>query len=185
MSSSVSTDARVSPKRRRLLSLGIGVVLAAGLWIALTSFTAPGPTKAPPFSLPRLGGGPRVSVPIVGEGAHDPVILTFFASWCGPCHAELPSVAKVARQAEAAGDKVRFIGIDDNEKSAPGLAFVRASGVQFPVGRDFYSLTAPQYGIPGNPATVFIDADGNVARTIRGPVSVPTLESEIARLDQT
>jgi cytochrome c biogenesis protein CcmG/thiol:disulfide interchange protein DsbE len=185
MSSSASTDPGTSPKRRRLLSLGIGVVLAAGLWVALTSFTAPGATKAPTFSLPRLGGGPRVSVPIVGEGAHDPVILTFFASWCAQCHSELPSVAEVARQAEAAGDKVRFIGIDDNEKVAPGLAFVRASGVQFPVGRDYDSLTASRYGIIGNPATVFIDADGKVARKILGPVSTTTLETEIVRLDRT
>jgi cytochrome c biogenesis protein CcmG/thiol:disulfide interchange protein DsbE len=175
----------MSPGRRRLLSLALGLVLAGGLWVALTAFTAPAPTRAPSFSLPRLGGGPRVRVPIVGEGAHDPVILTFFASWCGPCHAELPSVARVARQAEAAGDKVRFVGIDDNEKVAPGLAFVQASGVQFPVGRDWLSLTAPRYDIPGNPATVFIDADGDVAKTILGPVSTTTLESEIARLDRT
>jgi cytochrome c biogenesis protein CcmG/thiol:disulfide interchange protein DsbE len=185
MSSSASTDARVSPKRRRLLSLGIGVVLAAGLWIALTSFTAPTAPKAPSFSLPRLGGGPRVSVPIVGEGAHDPVVVTFFGSWCGDCHAELPAFARVAREAEASGDKVRFIGIDDNDTESAGLAFARQSGVTFPVGRDYDSLTAPQYGIPGNPATVFIDADGKVAEKILGPVSVPTLETEIARLDRT
>jgi cytochrome c biogenesis protein CcmG/thiol:disulfide interchange protein DsbE len=175
----------MSPGRRRLVSLALGLVLAGGLWVGLTSFTAPAPTKAPPFSLPRLGPGPRVRVPIVGEGAHDPVILTFFASWCGPCHAELPSVARVARQAEAAGDKVRFVGIDDNEKVAPGLAFVQASGVQFPVGRDWLSQTAPQYDIPGNPATVFIDADGNVVGKVLGPIKTGTLESEIARLDRT
>jgi cytochrome c biogenesis protein CcmG/thiol:disulfide interchange protein DsbE len=175
----------MSPGRRRLLSLALGVVLAGGLWVALTAFSAPKPTKAPAFSLPRLGPGPRVRVPIVGEGAHDPVILTFFASWCGPCHSELPSFARVARQAEAAGDRVRFIGIDDNEKVAPGLAFVRASGVEFPVGRDWLSQTAPQYDIPGNPATVFIGADGDVVGKVLGPIKQATLESEIARLDRT
>ncbi|MGH9017922.1 MAG: TlpA family protein disulfide reductase [Acidimicrobiales bacterium] len=187
MSSSASTDpARLgmgSLGRRRLLSLGVGVVLAAGLWIGLAVVGAPALSKAPSFSLPKLGGGPRVTVPIVGEGAHEAVVLTFFASWCGPCHSELPSFARVAHEAQTAGDRIRFIGIDDNEKAAPGLAFARTSGVTFPVGRDYYSLTAPKYGVIGNPATVFIDAAGDVTRIVHGPVSTATLESEIARLD--
>lgn len=173
----------MSPGRRRVLSLVVGVVLAVGLWVGLTSFTAPGPTKAHPFSLPRLGGGPRVSVPVVGEGAHEAVVFTFFGSWCGQCQSELPAIAKVAREAQASGDRVRFIGIDDNDTTTAGLAFARKSGVDFPVGRDYFSLVAPTYGIPGNPATVFIDAAGNVARTVRGPVTPVTLETEIARLD--
>lgn len=196
MSSSVSTDPPVGPPagprsrlsgmapgRRRLLSLGVGIVLAAGLWVGLTGFSAPVATRAHPFSLPRLGGGPRVTVPIVGRGAHQAVVVTFFASWCGPCHRELPAFAQVAREATASGDKVQFIGIDDNDAPASGLAFARQSGVRFPVGRDAYSLTAPDYGIVGNPSTVFIDAAGNVVKTVRGPVSRGTLESEIARID--
>ncbi|HXQ76187.1 MAG TPA: TlpA disulfide reductase family protein [Acidimicrobiales bacterium] len=175
----------MAPGRRRLLSFAVGVVLAVGLWVGLTSFTAPGPARARPFSLPRLGVGPPVSVPIVGEGAHDPVVLTFFASWCGPCHSELPSLALVARRDEAAGDRVRFIGVDDNDAPASGLAFARASGVDFPVGRDSLSLVAPTYGLQGNPATVFIDADGDVAQTVRGPIRPAALQAEIARIDGT
>jgi cytochrome c biogenesis protein CcmG/thiol:disulfide interchange protein DsbE len=171
----------MSPGRRHLLSLGIGVVLAAALWIALTVVSAPGGTKAAAFSLPRLGTGARVTVPVAG--AHEAVVVTFFASWCGPCHSELPAIAKVARQAQAAGDKVHFIGIDDNDAPASGLAFARSSGVDFPVGRDALSQTAPDYNVYGNPSTVFIDASGNVAKTVHGPITADTLKAEIARLD--
>jgi cytochrome c biogenesis protein CcmG/thiol:disulfide interchange protein DsbE len=124
-----------------------------------------------------------VTVPVVGEGAHQAVVVTFFASWCGPCHTELPAFARVAREAKASGDKVQFIGVDDNDGAASGLAFARKSGVRFPVGRDSLSLTAPDYGIQGNPSTVFIDAGGNVVRTIRGPIKTSTLENEIAQID--
>jgi len=175
----------MGPGRRRLLSLGVGVVLAAGIWVGLTAFTVSGPVQAPPFSLPSLGPGPRVTVPIVGAGAHDPVVVTFFASWCGPCQAELPSVAKVVRQARAAGDKVSFIGVDGNDAASSGLAFARRSGVDFPVGRDALSAVAPTFGIQGYPATVFIDAHGNVASTVRGPIKVATLEAGIAGIDRT
>jgi thiol-disulfide isomerase/thioredoxin len=124
-------------------------------------------------------------MPIVGEGAHDPVVLTFFASWCGQCQNELPAIARVARQAEAAGEKVKFIGIDDNDATSSGLAFVRKSEVGFPVGRDFLVRVAPTFDVQANPSTVFIDADGDIAKTIRGPVSTGTLETEIARIDRT
>jgi thiol-disulfide isomerase/thioredoxin len=186
MSSSASTEPTrrpPSPGRRRLLSLAVGLVLAAALWVGLTAFSVPGLTRAPAFSLPRLGPGPRVTVPIVGEGAHEAVVVTFFGSWCGDCHTELPGFARVAREAEASGDKVRFIGVDDNDGQAAGLAFARKSGVTFPVGRDWLSLTAPRYGIPGNPATVFIDAGGDVVKTVLGPIKPATLEAEIARID--
>jgi cytochrome c biogenesis protein CcmG/thiol:disulfide interchange protein DsbE len=189
MSSSASTElpARrgMSPGRRRWVSLAIGLVLAAAVWVGLTSFAAPASVTVHPFSLPRLGSGPRVRVPIVGEGAHDPVVVTFFASWCGPCHAELPALSRVVRQAQAAGDKVRFIGIDGNDAPASGLAFARQSGVDFPVGRDALSLVAPTFGIQGYPATVFIDADGDIASTVRGPIKVATLEAGITRIDRT
>jgi thiol-disulfide isomerase/thioredoxin len=124
-------------------------------------------------------------MPIVGEGAHDPVVLTFFASWCGQCQAELPTIAKVARKDEAAGDKVRFIGIDDDDAYSSGLAFARRSGVSFPVGRDSLVLTAPTYDVEWTPSTVFIDGNGDIARTIRGPVTTTTLDAEIARIDKT
>jgi thiol-disulfide isomerase/thioredoxin len=189
MSSSVSTDPPVAPARRpgrrRSVSLAIGLLLAGGLWLVLTSFTAAPQQKAHPFSLPRLGAGPRVRVPLVGEGAHDPVVVTFFASWCGPCHTELPTVAKVARQAQAAGDKVRFIGVDDNDAAASGLAFARKSGVEFPVGRDSFSQVAPTFEVPGNPATVFIDGHGNVTKTVLGSIKQSTLLAEIAKIDRT
>ncbi len=190
MSSSVSTDQTPVPpapvrRRRRLLSLAVGLLLAAGLWLALTSFTAVPPQTAPPFSLPRLGGGPPVRVPLAGQAAHDPVVVTFFASWCGPCHKDLPTIARVARRASASGDKVHFIGVDDNDAPASGLAFSRSSGVGFPVGRDALSLVAPTLGVEWNPTTVFIAGDGTIAETVRGPISATALQAGISRIDRT
>jgi thiol-disulfide isomerase/thioredoxin len=165
-----------------LLSLTVGLALAAILWFALTAVSTAGPTKAPPFSLPRLGGGPPVGLPLTGAARHVPVVLTFFASWCGPCHDELPTVAQVAARAGAGGERVRFVGVDGNDDPSSGLAFARSSGVMFPVATDRFSQVAPQYSLPGYPGTAFIDAAGNVAGTVRGPVSRRALEEWIHRL---
>ncbi len=180
-------DGARAPRRglRRVVSIAVGVVLAAGLWIALTSADGAGAPNAPSFSLPRLGGGPAVSFPLRGTEAHRPVVLTFFASWCSPCRAELPMVARVARQEQAAGDGVVFIGIDGNDDPTSGLAFARSSGVSFPMAADADSALAPRFTLEGYPGTVFIDASGNVVGTVHGPVSRATLQSVVGRLSHT
>ncbi len=167
------------------MSLAVGIVVAAGLAIGLTVGVGSGPARAPAFSLPRLGGGGTVSYPLTGAEAHKPVVLTFFASWCTPCRAELPMVAKVARQERAAGDKVVFVGVDGNDATSSGLAFARSSGVTFAVGANADSALAPKFTLFGYPGTVFIDGSGAIVKTVHGPVSHATLEAFVARLSHT
>ena len=171
--------------RRRLLSLGVGLVLAAGLLVGLTVSDGTGPQRAPAFSLPRLGGGQPVSYPLAGKSAHRPVVVTFFASWCGPCRRELPMIARVARQEQAAHDGVVFVGVDGNDDPASGLAFAHTSGVAFPVGANVDSSLAPKFTLVGYPGTVFIDASGTVVETVHGPVTHAVLQSFVARLSRT
>jgi len=160
----------------------MGLVLASGLVFGLTVAEGSGPQGAPAFSLPRLGGGTAVTYPFTGTQAHKPVVLTFFASWCGPCHSELPMVARVARQAQAAGDGVVFVGVDGNDDPASGLAYARKSGVGFVVGTNQDSGLAQKFTLVGYPGTVFIDGSGSIVKTVRGPVSHATLESTLSSL---
>jgi thiol-disulfide isomerase/thioredoxin len=170
------------PARRRLLALGFALVGAVTVWLALTAFPGATPTHAPAFRLPRLGGGAAITLPVTGDGAHRPVVLTFFASWCSPCLRELPMIAGVARAAVGAGTPVAFIGIDGNDDPASGLAFARSSGVTFPVAADARSAVAPRFSLVGYPGTVFIDGSGTIVGTVHGPVTRATLEQWVARL---
>jgi thiol-disulfide isomerase/thioredoxin len=158
-----------------LLSLAVGVVLGSGLWVGLTTADQSGPQTAAAFSLARLGGGPRVTLPVAGH-RRVPVVLTFFASWCTPCRTELPMVASVASHAQRSGGRVVFLGIDGNDDPSSGLALARASGVSFPVGIDPTSDVAPRYGLVGYPDTVLVDDTGTIAATVRGPISRSTLD---------
>jgi thiol-disulfide isomerase/thioredoxin len=171
--------------RRRLVALALGIVVAIGLWVALTATGSPPLRRAPSFTLPRLDGGGTVGLPLTGLRAHHPVVLTFFASWCGPCHRELPMVAGVARAEQARGGTVEFLGIDGNDGTAAGLAFARASGVSFPVGADTASAVAPRFTLVGYPGTVFIDARDRVVDTVHGPVTRAVLDSWLARLEKS
>jgi len=168
------------PARRIRLPAAIVVgVLAVGVLVGvLVAGAGSGTTHVPAFGpLPRLGGG----TPVALEPGR-PTAITFFASWCSPCHTELPTVARVASQEAATGGKVAFLGIDGNDDPASGLAFARSSRVMFPVGEDVDSAVAPRFGLDGYPDTVFVDAAGDVAGIVRGPITAATLQGWLTRL---
>ncbi|HUA96248.1 MAG TPA: TlpA disulfide reductase family protein [Acidimicrobiales bacterium] len=172
-----------NPRRRRLLALGIGIVVAVGL--ALGFFLAPASTPAvAAFSLPRLGGGSNVSYPAKGSGSDsDPAtVVTFFASWCTPCHRDLPVIAKFVDTTGRTEHGVRFVGVDGDDAPGSGLAFARASGVTFPVGSDRDETVATHLGLAGLPDTVFIDASGHVVHVIQGPASETALKEWTAKI---
>ncbi len=91
-------------------------------------------------------------------------------------------IAGVARQEQASGAKVVFLGVDGNDDPASGLAFARKSGVGFVVGTDAASALAPKFSLVGYPGTVFIDGSGKIIKTVHGPVSRTTLETYLGRL---
>ena len=125
-----------------------------------------------------------MSLPLVGGGAHAPVVLTFFASWCTSCRTELPVVASVAHEQTVSHSAVVFLGIDDNDAASAGLAFARHNGITFPVGDDFYTKVGADFRLEGLPDTVFINAKGDVVATVRGPVTKPVLEHWLSVLDR-
>ncbi len=168
--------------KRWVASLALGLVLAGGLAAGLQLTSGTSAQWAPAFTLPALGGGAPVAVPVRVGGMRLPVVVTFFASWCSSCLAELPMIAAEADRLEAAGTEIAFVGVDGNDDPASGLAFSRRSGVRFPVGSDAVSDVAPTFGVPGYPATVFVDAAGVVVHVVRGPVSRATLDRWATRI---
>jgi cytochrome c biogenesis protein CcmG, thiol:disulfide interchange protein DsbE len=185
------------PSPRRLRSLIIGVViaglLAAFLFLVLRPSTTnsgngtnPGITVgdvAPNFSLPRLGGGKPVNLDALGVDRHRPVILNFFASWCGPCQQETPMLGKAAAAAQAAGSPIQFVGVDVNDPSSNSLTFVHQSGVTYPVGSDLtLKVTSVLYALNGQPNTFFIDSSGHVIGSKLGALNATELAQWMKRL---
>jgi cytochrome c biogenesis protein CcmG, thiol:disulfide interchange protein DsbE len=158
--------------------LAVGVVLAAGLGIGL--FTSLGTSKhgvpsvgvpAPSFSLSKLGGTGTVGTPADGGGGGKPAVLVFFASWCAPCHTEIPAIA-AAYRGQRAGSRVQIIGIDGMDPTKAALAFVHDDGVTFPVGADpTYQVTEGLYAFTGDPDAVFVNGDGTIAHIVYGPIT--------------
>lgn len=161
-----------------LVGVVVAVALAIGLFTGIGTGGGGGKPVAggqvPTFSLPRLGGGGTVGVAGDGGGNGTPAILVFFASWCEPCQAEIPMIAATHRQQVAAHSplaKVAIIGVDGSDPTANAQAFVRRSGVTFPVGADRnYTVTQGKFYFTGLPAVVYVNGNGVIAALHEGPI---------------
>jgi len=163
-------------------------VAAVGLWASF------GPTgrrggpaaslmgrPAPAFALARLvpAGGPLSLSSLRGR----PVVLNFWASWCGPCQAETPLLVRVYRTYRARG--VAFVGVDTNDDRGPATAFALRYHVDYPTVYAPGDRLALAYRIVGLPTTVFVDAGGVVRdEEVGGFVDAAGERDLDARLDR-
>lgn len=105
-----------------------------------------------------------------------PVVLNFWASWCGYCVAEMPSFDKVST--ELNGD-VNFLMVNVTDGSSETIdsakEFISDGEYTFPVYYDTDLSATMAYGAYSLPQTYFIDAEGNLVAGARGALSESTL----------
>ena len=121
---------------------------------------------APDFELTLLDGsrfrlGDRVGRQVI--------VLNFFATWCGPCRAEMPELERYQKAYKDEG--LILIGIDAEEKHTVVESFIREVGTTFPVGIDASGDLMKLYGVTAFPTTVVVGADGRVKLYETGAIS--------------
>ena len=112
---------------------------------------------APDFELTMLDGSVFRLQDAVGQKV---VVLNFFATWCGPCRAEMPELQRWA-QANAANNVV-LVGIDAHEKASLVKDFTNELRLTFPIGIDDSGDILERYEVKSFPTTIVIGADGRV-----------------------
>ena len=112
-----------------------------------------------------------------------PIVLNFWASWCGPCVGELPGFQTMY---ETYGEDVTFLMVnltDGVDETVAGVkSFVDSNGYSFPVYFDVDYDGAITYGISSIPQTYFISASGEVVGSQLGSMDESTLEANILSL---
>lgn len=125
---------------------------------------------------PAVSGTTLEGEPLALADLDGPVVVNFWASWCGPCAKEAPELQALSKQFE--GD-VSFIGVNVKDSKAAALAFERNLGVTYPSWEDPASAIAASFGGIGPaalPSTLVLDADHRVAVRFFGAVDGARLE---------
>ena len=109
-----------------------------------------------------------------------PIVVNFWATWCGPCKSELPAFEALYNEYK---DEVNFLMVnltDGAQETIPGVTdFITKNSYTFPVYFDTEMDAAITYGVYSIPATLFIDADGNIVASQLGAMSENTLKNYI------
>lgn len=109
-----------------------------------------------------------------------PVIVNFWASWCGPCKSEMPDFEEMYQQY---GEEIHFVMVNmtDGSRETVEVAseFIAEQGYTFPVYFDTQYSAAITYGVTSIPATYFIDAQGNAVAYARSAIDAETLQMGI------
>ena len=109
-----------------------------------------------------------------------PVVLNFWATWCGPCKAEMPELEKAYQEY---GDRVLFVAVDLvdgwTETKEAGLAYITEMGYTFPVFFDVDCQASSAYSINAIPLTCFIDAEGYLVSGVNQMITAEQLTAGI------
>src|SRR5688572_6738399 len=111
-----------------------------------------------------------------------PVVVNFWASWCGPCAREAPALQRVATAYEG---RVSFVGVNVKDRPTAARNFEEDFGVAYPSWEDEAASIAASFGGIGPaalPSTIVLDAEHRVASRLFGAVSEPQLAAQLDRV---
>jgi thiol-disulfide isomerase/thioredoxin len=131
---------------------------------------------APPFSLQDVAGN---EVSLDALRGH-PLLINFWATWCGPCREEMPTIEAVYQQYEDDGLVVLAIDVQENPEVAS--VFAGWLGVSFTILDDGTGDVARRYRVTAFPTSFFVDREGIIRAWQAGAMDRPLLERHLAKI---
>ncbi len=130
---------------------------------------------APDFTLTTLTGETVQLSALRGQ----PVVLNFWATWCGPCQREMPALQAASQR--FAGQVV-FFGVDQGESQEVVARYTDELGVTFPVPLDSDMSVGARYQVLGMPTTFFVDREGIIRHLWVGEMNSVVLAEGVAKI---
>jgi thiol-disulfide isomerase/thioredoxin len=134
--------------------------------------------EAPEFTLSSLDGKEYALSDLKGE---KPVLINFWASWCPPCKAEAPDLARLYKKYRNEME-IYAVNLTDADSVEGAAQFAKEYGFEFPVLLDRTGEVGRLYQAFSIPTSYFIDRDGNVQNKMIGITSPNQLEKMFQEL---
>lgn len=156
-------------KGKRIILLVLLVAGVAAIILSLREGRKPRPSVvglyAPSFRVTDFRTGKVLSS---SDFKGKVVFVNFWASWCGPCKEEMPTVDALYRQLASNKDFV-MITILYRDTPVSGVSYMKSKGYVFPVYSDPDGSSAKNFGVTGVPETYVIAKDGILKKKVIGP----------------
>lgn len=133
---------------------------------------------APNIELSTIEGEKRNLHDLRGE----PVMLNFWASWCGPCRAEMPDMEKFYKDKDMEIFSVNLTNEESSKSNAE--TFIKDYKLTFPIMFDEDGDVANLYNLITIPETYIIDEDGRVFYKVRGPMNYDFMVTKYEEVNQ-
>jgi len=163
-------------RKSLVLQLGMGILLisiACGSFQPDTSCDTPKVgCIAPDFSLQSSLDDTIALSSLRGKI----VLVNFWASWCGPCQAEMPAIQNVFSKYS---EQLIILGVNDEDTKDTMHDFANQYGLTFPLLMDSTGNVSSQYRIRAYPSTYFIDGDGYIFHIMVGSMTESDIENII------
>lgn len=131
---------------------------------------------APDFITPLLAGEALQLSRLRGQ----PVVIYFWATWCGSCTFDLPIIDEIYQQQQTTGLVILALNIGQDQTTVQ--QFVSEGGYHVPVGLDGNMDIGRAYRLLGFPSTYFIDRDGMIRHVRVGPISQDSFLEHLAQI---
>ena len=136
-------------------------------------------TPAPDFTMTDADGATLTLADFKGK----PVLLNFWASWCGPCQSEMPDIQTAWKEH---GTDVEFVIVNmtgmNGETEQSAKAFLADAGYTFPCYFDANNSAATAFGVSSIPQTYLINAEGNIIGAYMGAMDASVIAQGIDML---
>jgi peroxiredoxin len=120
---------------------------------------------APAFALKSLTGEQVSSADFRGKKK---LVVSFWASWCGPCRMELPELQAFYEKYHPKNNNFEVLAISTDEDAKAAEQYVREAKLTFPVLWDADSKASDSFGVEGIPVLFVIDENGNISMVHSG-----------------
>ncbi|WP_438316214.1 redoxin domain-containing protein [Sporosarcina sp. FA9] len=156
---------------------------STGTGDSLAETTGFKPGNIPPdFELTTLSG----DVVKLSDYKGKKVILNFWASWCGPCKAEMPHMENYYKKNKES-DNVEIVAVNLTKQERKGMdgieKFVDAFGLNFPIPLDEDGRVMDAYAVIGIPTSYFINTDGTIGQKVVAAMDEKTLKEYVDKLN--